>query len=309
MNADDRAPAGPGQPAFAPVSGQPGRPGFPPQGGTAGAAPAARQASPFGAVGNRGGAPAAGSAPTAGAPSQPGASQAPGTSGPQRTAFRPQPGTTGQQPTGQQPTGAPGGAPSQAGATQAATSPATSAPQPVAPAGAPGQTGTQRQSAFAGLGGGAQVAPAASGTVPARTATGSVGLGKANAKGKAPEPGAPRKVRVLVSRLDPLSALKIGFLLAIAAGIMLVVAMHIIWTVVNAMGTFEMVNDWVDQLFDGQRALDLKQFMNYEKVMSATVLIAVFNTVVLSAMSVLGALIYNAVSRVVGGVYLTLTDD
>ncbi|GMA35724.1 DUF3566 domain-containing protein [Demequina litorisediminis] len=43
--------------------------------------------------------------------------------------------------------------------------------------------------------------------------------------------------------------------------------------------------------------------------MSAAVLISVVNVVLLTALSAIGAFLYNAVSSVVGGVYVTLTDD
>lgn len=119
----------------------------------------------------------------------------------------------------------------------------------------------------------------------------------------------PRKARVLLSRIDPWSALKMGFLLSIAAGIMLVVAMHILWTVLNSMGVPALMQEWVSKLFSGQQEINILQFITYAKVMSATLLIAVLNVVLLTGLSTVGALLYNTISRVVGGVYVTLTDD
>lgn len=119
----------------------------------------------------------------------------------------------------------------------------------------------------------------------------------------------PRKARVLVSRVDPWSALKIGFLLSIAGGIMLVVAVHILWTVLNSMGVPALAQEWVQRLFSGQQEVNLLQFITYAKVMSATLLVAVVNVVLLTGLATVSALLYNTISRVVGGVYVTLTDD
>lgn len=121
--------------------------------------------------------------------------------------------------------------------------------------------------------------------------------------------GGPRKVRVLVSRIDPWSALKIGFLLSIAIGIMMVVAMYVLWNVLDSMGTWVLINEWVLRLFPENTDLDLLQFVELPKVMSATTLIAVVNVVLLTALATIGAFLYNVVSAVVGGFYVTLTDD
>ncbi len=121
--------------------------------------------------------------------------------------------------------------------------------------------------------------------------------------------GGPRKVRVLVSRVDPWSALKIGFLLSIAVGIMLVVAVYVLWNVLNTMGIFTTINDWILTLFPEDSELDLMQFFDLNKIMAATTLIAVVDVVLLTALATISAFLYNVISAVVGGFYVTLTDD
>ncbi|MFV0632995.1 DUF3566 domain-containing protein [Demequina sp.] len=121
--------------------------------------------------------------------------------------------------------------------------------------------------------------------------------------------GGSRKARVLVSRVDPWSALKMGFLLSVALGIMLVVAVYVIWQTLNGMEVFALVQKWVDDLFTGGTRVDIMPFFALNKWMSAATLVAVINVLLLSALAALGALLYNTVSKVVGGVYVTLTDD
>jgi len=121
--------------------------------------------------------------------------------------------------------------------------------------------------------------------------------------------GGPRKVRVLVSRVDPWSALKIGFLLSIALGIMLVVAVYVLWGALNSLGVFALANEWVMRLFDDAQDINLLQFFELNKWMSGAVLIAVVNVVLLTALATIGAFLYNTISKVVGGFYVTLTDD
>ncbi len=124
-----------------------------------------------------------------------------------------------------------------------------------------------------------------------------------------PGKGAPRRARVLVSRIDPWSVLKIGFLLSIAIGIMTVVATYVVWHVLDGQGLFILANDWIVQLFTEPQNINLMQFFELNKWMSAAILLAVVNVVLLTALSAIAAFLYNAVSSVVGGVYVTLTDD
>jgi hypothetical protein len=121
--------------------------------------------------------------------------------------------------------------------------------------------------------------------------------------------GGPRKARVLVSRIDPWSVLKMGFLLSIAAGIMMVVAVFVLWNALNSFGLFTLINEWVGKLFEGEQPIDITKIFELNKVMSATILVSVMNVVLLTALSTIAAFLYNTVSSVVGGVYVTLTDD
>jgi len=121
--------------------------------------------------------------------------------------------------------------------------------------------------------------------------------------------GGPRKARVLVSRIDPWSVLKIGFLLSIAIGVMIVVAVFVLWNALNEFGMFSLIDSWVGKLFDGEQPVNIMSVVELNKVMSAAILVSVVNVVLLTALSTIAAFLYNTVSSVVGGIYVTLTDD
>jgi len=252
---------------------------------------------------------------------------------PQRTAFRP---ITGTHPTGQQAAGTrPAAQPttSQRSTTQHSTSqhPATApvrpaAVSPAAPTHAPSRPDAAPARPASAPAAGAAQAPAAepqTAVAAAQEKLKSVGAGlgrfttaakdkvtSAEAPKSAPvAQGGPRKVRVLLSRIDPWSALKIGFLLSIAAGIMLVVAVRVLWEALNSMGTFALIQEWVSKLFTANQEVNILQFVDGDKVLSASLLVAVTNVVLISGLSVISAFLYNMVSRMVGGVYVTLTDD
>ncbi len=121
--------------------------------------------------------------------------------------------------------------------------------------------------------------------------------------------GGPRKVRAMMTAIDPWSAMKMSFLTSIAAGVALVVAVSVVWGVLNQMGVFVSIQDQVTILFDPENKLEILQYFDYGKIMSGTILVAVFNVVILTALGTISAIIYDVIAKLVGGVYVTLTDD
>lgn len=124
----------------------------------------------------------------------------------------------------------------------------------------------------------------------------------------APSPG--RRIRLTVSRVDPWSALKMSFLLSVALGIALVVAVGVLWLILDGMGAFTAVNDLVGKVVvDNGERLDILDFVGFKRVLSLTIVVAVLDVFLWTAVATLGAFIYNVSSSLVGGLQLTLTDD
>lgn len=118
----------------------------------------------------------------------------------------------------------------------------------------------------------------------------------------------PRRVRLAVSRIDPWSVMKLSFLVSFAVGIMLVVAVSAIWLALNGMHVFSSINDLVTEILADSN-FDLLDYVAYDRVLSATALISIVNVFLITALSTIGAFIYNISAALVGGVHLTMTDD
>ena len=118
----------------------------------------------------------------------------------------------------------------------------------------------------------------------------------------------PRRVRLTISRIDPWSVMKLAFLLAVAIGIMTVVAAAVFWFVVDGLGTFDEIQQFINQVI-GTQATNIAEFVAFDRMVSLATLIAIVNIVLMTAIATIIAIIYNITAALVGGVHLTLTDD
>jgi hypothetical protein len=119
-----------------------------------------------------------------------------------------------------------------------------------------------------------------------------------------------RRARLLVSKVEPWSVLKMAFLLSVALGIVTVVAAIVLWTVLDLTGIFDQVDSLLGTLAGSEGAgFELKKIASLGQVASFATIIAVINVVLLTALSMLSAVLYNIAATLVGGIGVTLTDD
>ena len=147
--------------------------------------------------------------------------------------------------------------------------------------------------------------PAVPGQRPAQSGgQGTAGLIKPAPKAKV------RRARLLVSKVDPWSVLKMAFLLSVALGIVTVVAAIVLWTVLDLTGIFDQVDSLLGTLAGSEGGgFELKKVASLGQVASFATIIAVINVVLLTALSMLSAVLYNIAATLVGGIGVTLTDD
>lgn len=192
-------------------------------------------------------------------------------------------------PADRSPSGAPAGAP--AGRQ---TGSAPTAVMNDAPTGASG-SGTQRSPLSSGGDGDADS--------PVRASSGGVKMG-----GKSKRKG-PRTVRLTVAKLDPWSVMKMAFLLSVAIGIATVIAALVLWLVLQATGTLQGLQSTLSEVAGTEGADQLLGLFSLGRVLSFSVILALVNIVLMTALSTLFAFLYNIGSSIVGGFHLTLTDD
>jgi hypothetical protein len=120
-----------------------------------------------------------------------------------------------------------------------------------------------------------------------------------------------RRARLVLTRLDPWSVMKLSFLLSIALGIVTIVAVMVLWNVLDAMGVFETVSSTYSELTSSERSegTDLMQYLGFSRVMGITAILAAVNVVLITALLTLAAFLYNITATLVGGLHVTLSDE
>jgi hypothetical protein len=119
-----------------------------------------------------------------------------------------------------------------------------------------------------------------------------------------------RRARLLISKIDPWSVLKMSFLLSVALGIMTVVAAVTLWTVMDLTGIFGRVNELLDSMLGAEGGgFNVEELVSIAQVASFATIIAVVNVLLLTLISMLAAVLYNISASLVGGIGVTLTDD
>ena len=122
---------------------------------------------------------------------------------------------------------------------------------------------------------------------------------------------APRRARLRLTRIDPWSVMKTAFLLSIAFGIVTVVSVLMVWTVLGTAGVWDSINSTVQNILGGESAsgFDIKDYIGTSRVIGFTMLVAVIDVVLLTAIATLGAFLYNMAAALLGGIEVTLAED
>ena len=123
-----------------------------------------------------------------------------------------------------------------------------------------------------------------------------------------------RKARLRVARVDPWSVMKVSFVLSIAMGIVTMVATAVVWKVLDSLGVFSSLNKTIGDLTSSgtgssSTAFSVTSFASFGNVEGFVVIISLVDIVLITALSTLGAYLYNLASGFVGGFEVTLAED
>lgn len=109
-----------------------------------------------------------------------------------------------------------------------------------------------------------------------------------------------RQVRLKLVYIDVWSLVKLAFLVWLCLGIVLIVASILIWVVLNSTGIFGELDETLREILN-QPEFSIAGSFGIPQVALFSVIIALLNTIVGTALGAIGGFLYNLSVRFTGG--------
>jgi hypothetical protein len=156
-------------------------------------------------------------------------------------------------------------------------------------------------------------------SAPPRTPPVSVGPARAGAAGSSQAPGArpkasskrsSRQAHLTLARVEPWSVMKFSFVVSLVAFVILFVAVSVVYSTLSALGVFTSLQHVVQSVTSStdSSGVNAAKWWTESRILGYTALLGALNIVLITAMSTIGAVVYNLTSRLIGGVEVTLRE-
>jgi len=119
-----------------------------------------------------------------------------------------------------------------------------------------------------------------------------------------------RQAHLTIARVEPWSVMKFSFVVSLVAFVILFVAVSVIYGTLSALGVFTSLQHVVQSVTSSQdsNGVNASKWFTASRVLSYTAMLGALNIVLITAMSTIGAVVYNLTSRLIGGVEVTLRE-
>lgn len=119
----------------------------------------------------------------------------------------------------------------------------------------------------------------------------------------------PRRASLMVKRIDPWSVLKLSLVLGVALFLVWMVAVGLLYIVLDGMGVWDKLNGTYTSLVSGEGADAVSDpLISAGRVFGVAAIIGMVNIVLLSALATVSAFIYNVSADLAGGLEITLSE-
>jgi hypothetical protein len=183
--------------------------------------------------------------------------------------------------------------------------------------GYPVVSGTAAASVFASVAGQSGIRPdARPGTDPNSRTTVNFGAPMDPIRPPASAPSAlrrpgrgPRRASLQVKRIDPWSVLKLAFVLSVALFFVWLVAVGVLYGVLDGMGVWDRVNGTYNEFAQNTSAgSSSSPLITASRVFGIAAIIGAINIVLFTALATVGSFVYNVSADLAGGLEITLAE-
>ena len=119
-----------------------------------------------------------------------------------------------------------------------------------------------------------------------------------------------RKANLVISRVEPWSVMKFSFLISLVLWIVMFVAVALLYYALSSLGVFAALQRTLASVTSSQTSagVDLTKWTSAPRVLGYTMLLGAVDVVLITAIATVGAVVYNRVTHLGGGVEVTLKE-
>jgi Transmembrane domain of unknown function (DUF3566) len=126
-----------------------------------------------------------------------------------------------------------------------------------------------------------------------------------------PATASTRRAQLVLARVEPWSVMKFSFMISLVGWVILFVAVAALYYVLNKLGVFHSVQSTITDVTSGKGtpgADSSGQWFSASRILGYTMLVGAVNVVLITALATVGAVIYNLVTHLAGGIEVTLKE-
>ena len=119
-----------------------------------------------------------------------------------------------------------------------------------------------------------------------------------------------RRANLIIARVEPWSVMKFSFLMSLVAWVVLFVAVTLLYYALSGLGVFAALQRTLESVTSSQQSpgVSLATWTSASRVLGYTMLIGAVDIILITALSTIGAVIYNLVTHLGGGIEVTLKE-
>jgi hypothetical protein len=118
----------------------------------------------------------------------------------------------------------------------------------------------------------------------------------------------PRRASLQVKRVDPWSVLKLAFVLSVALFFVWLVAVGVLYGVLDGMGVWDKLNGTYTEFAQNTSSGSSGPLITASRVFGIAAIIGAINIVLITALATVGAFVYNVSADLAGGLEITLAE-
>jgi Transmembrane domain of unknown function (DUF3566) len=120
-----------------------------------------------------------------------------------------------------------------------------------------------------------------------------------------------RRAQLVLARIEPWSVMKFSFMVSLVGWVILFVAVAALYYVLNKLGVFHSIQSTITSVTSGKDSTGADtngKWFSASRILGYTMLVGAINVVLITALATVGAVIYNLVTRLAGGIEVTLKE-